>query len=64
MVYVFLLLMLSLPGSPPLTFRFALATKAAAPSVTGTNQGVAQVDAFPLLIYLIVIPVVKTTSCE
>lgn len=42
-------------------FRFALATKAAAPSVTGTNQGVAQVDAFPLLIYLIVIPVVKTT---
>lgn len=42
-------------------FRFTLTVKATAPSITGTNQGVAQVGAFPLLVYLIVIPIVKTT---
>lgn len=47
-----------------LTFRFALAVKASAPSITGTNQGIAQVCAFPLLVYLIVIPIIKTTSCK
>lgn len=43
------------------SFRFALAVKASAPSITGTNQGIAQVCAFPLLVYLIVIPIIKTT---
>lgn len=47
---------------PPLTFRFALAVKASAPSVTGTNQGISQVGPLPLLIYLIVFPIVVTTS--
>lgn len=41
--------------------RFTLAVKASAPSVAGTNQGIAQVGALPLLVYLIVFPIVVTT---
>lgn len=42
------------------SFRFTLAVKTPASSIAGTNQGVAQVGAFPLLVYLIVFPIVKT----
>jgi len=42
-------------------FRFALAVKASTPSITGTNQGISQVGALPLLVYLIVFPIVITT---
>ena len=78
MVSVILLLMLTLinrhyfsiyekilstrQAPPPLTFRLALAVKAPAPSITGTDQGTAQVGALPLLVYLIVFPIVITTS--
>lgn len=50
------------PPPPPLTFRLALAVKAPAPSITGADQGTAQVGALPLLVYLIVFPIVITTS--
>lgn len=41
-------------------FRFTLAIKSSAPSITGTNQGISQVGALPLLVYLIVFPIVIT----
>lgn len=52
------------PDCLPLTFRFTLAVKTSASAIAGTNQSVAQVGPFPLLIYLIVLPIVKTASCE
>lgn len=42
-------------------FRLALTIKAPAPSITGTDQGAAQVGALPLLVYLIVLSIVITT---
>lgn len=41
--------------------RLALTVEAPAPSITGTNQGTAQVSALPLLVYLIVFSIVVTT---
>lgn len=42
-----------------LTFGLAFAVKPPAPAVAGTDQRVPQVDALPLLVYLIVPPIVK-----
>lgn len=44
------------------SFRFTLAVKAAAPSIAGTHQGIAQVSALPLLVYLVVLPIIIATK--